>query len=183
MSGKQMTYVREVKYENYLGEEKTKKLHFHLTPREFADWMSANMAKAFQLRDSFQGLMAKDDKDTVSPEGLASMTALIKLLCELSYGIPSEDGEVFDKSGGKQFVQSAAYEAFALTMFLDPEEMTNFVNTVLNPEVVNKFMEGIKKTRGFDEEKLEELLAKNPMDLSREELLALMQKKTQTPEA
>ena len=132
----------QVAYKTLNDQPRTKKLYFHLNPIEFADWMSANPAEAMILERDFKGL-----EDALQIDGEATteqkytVLRLVKILSELSHGIPSEDGEYFDKSRNDQFLQSMAYQAFRLSLFSDPQNMDKFFGTILNDEVMKQFQE------------------------------------------
>lgn len=178
MSNMKNVYTKKISYENFLGEPREMTLHFHLTPREFSDWMLNNMNEAIALQVAFEKMAGLGEKDAVSPENMTVIHGLVKLLAEMSYGVPSEDGEYFDKTEAKKFTSSAAYDEFRLWLFMNPSEVEKFVNTVLNPEVIDEFVKKTAKQTGVSEEKLQELSSKKLSDLSPEELMALYKQKT-----
>lgn len=143
-------YVKDVSYENFAGEEKSQKLHFHITPREFADWMIDHPAESDRLQMVFIQLetemAGKAEKGLISREVMMEMMKLVRLLAELSYGTPSADNEYFSRpSSGYKFSESAAYDAFRIWLFEHPEEIEQFINTILNPQVVEEFAKKFKK--------------------------------------
>lgn len=178
MSNMKNVYIKKISYENFLGEPKETTLHFHLTPREFSDWMLNNMNEAIALQVAFEKMAGLGAGDAVSPQNMTTIHGLVKLLAEMSYGVPSDDGEYFDKSDAKKFTTSAAYDEFRLWLFTNPSEVEKFINTVLNPEVIDEFVKKATKESGVSEEDLKELGNKKLTELTPEELMALYKKKT-----
>ena len=171
------------KYKNFNDVEKSSKLYFHVTPREFTDWMIDHKDKADELIAAFSDM---NDQMETNPDGEASMEQklsmlkLVRILAEISYGKPDEDGEHFDKSGLEKFKHSAAYDAFRVFLFENAKEMVAFINTLLNQEVIAEFS---KSVQAMNNEQAE--LEGAPADqtdfdgMTREELIAAMQKRNQ----
>lgn len=182
------TYMTPLRYKNFDGVEKDTKLHFHLTPREFSDWMIDNYAEANEMMEAFSSIvpaMENDPNGEMTTEQKLTMLKLVKILAELSYGKPSDDGEVFDKSGIQRFIYSAAYDAFRLFLFQNQKELVKFVETILNEEVISEFMSTLPKDEedGNDESPALKSVpeAKDPKDMTHEELVEAMRIKNQTP--
>lgn len=136
------TYMTPLQYENFNGAKKTVKLFFHLTPREFADWMISNGEEADKFERDFtemQEQMQDDPDGEPSTEQKRTMLRLVKVIAELSQGIPSDDGEFFDKTSNKKFIYSAAYDAFRLFLFEHPKELEEFIKSLLNEDVISEF--------------------------------------------
>ena len=135
-------YSTPIRYTNFNGVKKTTTLYFHLTPRELADWMLDNMAHAERLQRTLGGIeeaAAADALGDATTEQKSAMLNLVRVLAELSNGVPTDDGEVFDKSGIRQFVHSAAYDAFRLFLFENPKELAQFVEVLLPEESLKEF--------------------------------------------
>lgn len=185
-------YMTPLEYENFSGVKRSTKLYFHLTPREFTDWMLENREQADKLMGDFMLVRGDvDDNDAnagqFTSEDVRIMLRMVKVLAELSYGIPSDDGEVFDKSGIQRFIHSAAYDAFRMFLFENPNELEHFFSSVLNEEVVKAFGERMAKLEEEALENAENVKAiqavedgsKRPQDMTREELMAAFQAKNQ----
>lgn len=171
-------YMTPLNYTNFAGAKKSTKLHFHLTPREFTDWMVDNKDEADKLLRAFTSMQedmeAQPDGDATESQKL-SMLRLVRVLAELSYGQPSDDGEVFDKSETKKFTYSAAYDAFRLRLFENPKELLTFIQTLLNEEVMKDFsarISALAQEEGKAEAKTLPYSPKDPKDMTHEELLA-----------
>jgi len=181
----QNVYMTPLKYKNFAGQERTTKLHFHITPREFADWMIDNPDEADSLSNSFSEVQQGNTEtltagDATTQQKLA-MLRLVRVLAELGYGKPSEDGEIFDKSENKKFKYSAAYDAFRLFLFENPKEFVSFITTLLNEEVINEFSTRMQIGAASAEEQAEQEQPagqKNYDGMTREELVAAMQART-----
>lgn len=147
-------YTTEVSYENLAGEEKTQTLHFHITPREFADWMIDNMEEATRMEAVFRDLAKLDESKQATPETLMEIMKVIRLLAELSYGVPSVDGEAFTRPNrGYKFTESAAYDAFRIRLFESMDELEKFANTIMNPKVIEEFTKKLpKKPSALDQD-------------------------------
>lgn len=165
-------YTKSFEYENFSGLKKRALVHFHLTGREFVDWMTTNMDMARDLYQQLAGLDGKDPQKSMTMDDLASTLNLVKTICEISYGMPSEDGDYFDKRGVDKFLQSAAYDAFREMLFQEPGELETFLSTVINPEVLKALS---KMDFGAGATKVED---KDIKDLSREELVELMRERS-----
>jgi hypothetical protein len=183
-------YMTPLNYTNFAGDKKSTKLHFHLTPREFADWMIDHKAEADLLNESFASMserMQEDPEGQLTEAQKLSMLRLVRILCEISYGKPSDDGEVFDKTELKQFIHSAKYDAFRLFLFQNPKEMQTFMDTILNEEVVAEFAKNVQAMEQANQNeeapaqqpKLQAVESKDPTQMSREELLEAMRNKNQ----
>lgn len=170
-------------YTNFNGQKRTTKLYFHVTPRELADWMFENGEKADRLIADFEkvrvNLEANEgvDQANLSQEDVRTMLRLVRVLAELSYGTPSDDGEVFDKSDINRFVHSAAYDAFRMFLFENPKELETFLTSLLSEDVVKEFGDRMSKLEGENAGRIngtEELRSvtgpTSPRELSREEL-------------
>lgn len=174
----QNTYMTPLKYTNFNGVKRTTKLYFHLTPREFVDWMLENREQADKLMNDFmnvRGDMTPEEAKNASfnSEDVRIMLRMVKVLAELSYGVPSDDGEVFDKSGLQRFINSAAYDGFRMLLFENPNELEEFFKNLLNEEVIEAFGKQMASVQAEENDK--QLAAApgpsaNPREMTREEL-------------
>lgn len=171
------TYSTPLRYKNFNGVEKNTTLHFHLTPRELTDWMVENMEKTERI----QRIMGDIEQDNVldpnaeaTTEQKSAMLALVRILAELSNGVPTEDGEYFDKSNLDRFIHSAAYDAFRLFLFQNPKELKHFIETLLPEESVREFASVLHEASTDAE--VQAVEQKKPRDRTREELLAELAK-------
>lgn len=183
----QNMYMTPLRYKNFAGVEKTTKLHFHLTPREFADWMIDNKAEAERLAWTFEEMLPQIEGDlagTATTEQKMALLQLVRVIAELSYGKPSEDGEFFDKSETKKFAYSAAYDAFRIFLFENPKELVSFIETILNEQVVSEFGKRMERvSQGAEQQDAQPPALKSvntqkdPQEMTREELLEAMKSK------
>lgn len=183
------TYMTPLNYVNFNGIKKSTKLHFHVTPREFTDWMIDNPDKAERLNEAFSDFTTQVEENPngeASTEQKLSMLKLVRVLAEIGYGKPSDDGEFFDKSTTDKFAYSAAYDAFRIFLFENPKELVTFLQTLLNEEVVSEFSGRMQAAEADSVAGSEpalkgitggDALEKDPKDMSREELLEAMRRK------
>lgn len=177
----QNVYMTPLNYTNFSGVKKSAKLHFHVTPREFADWMVDNRRTADQMMEDFnsmQDTMENDPDGEATQDQKMTMLRLVRVLAEISYGKPSDDGEVFDKSELAEFIYSAKYDGFRMFLFENPKEMETFINTLLNSEVIAEF--GNRVAAGAASAQPDEQQNKGK-NLSRQEVLELMRAQGITP--
>lgn len=172
-------YMTPLKYKNFSGQERSTKLYFHLTPREFTDWMIENRSEARQLKNDFDEMQdqLEHPEETMASEGqILAMLRFVRVVAELSYGKPSDDGEIFDKSGLKDFIYSAAYDAFRMFLFEHMNEMVKFIQTLFNEDVVKEFSAQMARLQA-EEPKTESsspaLAAVPDKEISDEELLKM----------
>lgn len=178
----QNVYMTPLRYTNFNGVEKTTKLHFHLTPRELTDWMVDNKDDADKLVAAFsemQPVMESNPEGEATTEQKLTMLKLVRILAELSYGKPSEDGEHFDKSDIKKFNHSAAYDGFRMFLFQNPKELVSFIETILNEQVISEFSSRLAEANENGQPaQLQSVPTngpKDPKDMTHEELVAAMQ--------
>lgn len=189
----QNVYSTPLKYTNFNGVTRMTKLHFHLTPREFVDWMLEDREKADKLMSDFQRVRGdivdengniKEEADAnFSSEDIRIMLRMVKVLAELSYGVPSDDGEHFDKSGLQKFIYSAAYDGFRMFLFENPKELEAFFNGVLNEEVVSEFGKRMAEIEADQEDEPSKsalpISDKKPQEMTRSELEAAFRARTE----
>lgn len=173
------TYSTPLRYKNFAGRERTTTLHFHITPREFTDWMIDHPTESASLLENFTEVQEQIEGDpngeTTTTQKL-TMLKLVRLLAEISYGKPDEDGEVFHKGDSESFKYSAAYDAFRLFLFENTKELATFISTLLNQEVIGEYSErmaAIAQEAGEEQPtpQLNSAPSKDPKEMSREELL------------
>jgi hypothetical protein len=178
----QNMYMTPLRYKNFAGVEKTTRLHFHITPREFMDWAMDHPTEANDLIETLSAMTTDESIEEATTDQKYAMLRLVRTLAELGYGKPSDDGEHFFHD--ERFKHSAAYDAFRLFLFENPKEFVAFNETLLNEEVIKEFGERVAAFGGSnDEEKPAQpsltAVKKDPKDMSREELLEAMQRRNQ----
>lgn len=132
-------YMTPLKYKNGNGDTRTTKLYFELSPVELADWTVENPFDANELQASMQEIQeAGLDKDRLlTRDEINTMMGVVKLLAQISAGRPTDDGEYFIKD--PNWISSYAYREFRTFLFTQPKEMNQFLETLLDNEIMEEF--------------------------------------------
>lgn len=123
-----------VHYKDFNDNDAVDNLYFNLTKAEVAD--------NFDLADRFQGL--KDMMDTeprdLTRDEIRALLDLVKEVMRLSYGVKSDDGKRFSKKPEvwEAFIESAAYDAFLMSLFEQPEKANAFLIGVFPPDLIEQ---------------------------------------------
>ena len=132
-------YYTPLKYRDGNGKEKHAKLHFELDPVELTDWIFENPFEANELQASLQDLAEweKEESRDLTPEEIRVMLGVIKLIAQISAGRPTEDGEYFLKD--PNWTSSYAYRGFRTFLLTNPNEVSQFLKTLLDNDVMEQF--------------------------------------------
>lgn len=139
-------YSTPLIYTNGKGKKVNKILHFELDPVEFMDWTVNNRFAANELQAGLVEIRdaAAEDKDRdLRPDEVTTLLNIIKVLVQLSAGRPDDDGEYFIKD--PNWTSSYAYRGFRTFLLEKPNEMNEFLTSLLNNDVMEKFAETIAK--------------------------------------
>lgn len=124
---------KEIKYENYEGEQKTMTAWFHISKSELAEF---NL-----IFDG--GLEAAVKKAQATNDGKL-LLKFLKELVIMSYGKRSEEDDFFDKGDdyqyGKRFVTSPAYDSLFLELLNDENAtaLSEFIMGMLPRDVARQ---------------------------------------------
>lgn len=150
-------------YTDFNGKKKTEDLYFNIMAPELADLEFNPMFEdEGGLADYLRKAMESDDRRKVY--------TFFKLLIVNSYGRRTEDGEYFLKKPEwtDKFLNSAAYEEFFMWLLdNNTKNAQKFWTEIMPQKIIAKAEELDKSLAG----------KKNITDLSREELLALIEKR------
>lgn len=154
-------FTTTVTYKDFNDVEHTEKIHFHMMAPEFAD---------MEFRAEFDGSLGDYVRDAMKSGDGAKVYTFFKLMIVNSYGRRSEDGSEFVKKPEftEQFLNSRAYEEFFMWLVEDPKNAEKFWTGIV-PE---KLKDKVKELEASDDGK------KRVQDMTREELVAALQKKT-----
>lgn len=121
-----------ITYDDFDGHEVTEDLYFNLTKTELTEQMHL-----IPQLESLQRLFQPPVRQLTMPE-IRSILDMVKLFAKLSYGVRSEDGRRFSKREELwiEFTETAAYDAFLLGLFTEPEKAVNFMVGVLPQDMV-----------------------------------------------
>lgn len=121
-------FKKTVKYENFLGEEKTKDFYFHLTKSELLELTSSTNGMEQRVKRMIE------TKDQVAI--LQEMRAIVNL----AIGVRSEDGETFLKNDTirAQLMFSPAYDELLMELLTDDNAAAEFIQQMLPKDMRDK---------------------------------------------
>lgn len=156
-------FKHTVTYNDFNGVQHVEDLYFHIMVPEFAD---------LQFNPNFDGDMAEYIKEAMRSDEAQKVYTFFKLMIVNSYGRRVENGAEFYKKSEwtERFLNSLAYEEFFIWLIVDPNNGADFFNALVPPRMVEMIAAAEEKKPA--EEKL-----KKPQDMTKEELLALMQQR------
>lgn len=139
-------YMTPLKYVDGNGKEISTKVYFEIDPIELTDWLFTHQFEANELRASLIELqeLEKQDSRNLTPDEVGTLLSVIKLLADISAGRPTDDGAYFIKD--PNWTSSYAYRAFREFLLTNPNETQEFLATLLNNDVMEKFTEAMLKT-------------------------------------
>lgn len=137
-------FTKTVNYEDFLGNERSETVYFHLSQNEIVEF-------AMELPDEVSeavGDPANMDEEAAALKiaqaiGNKGIVDFLKKLIVKSYGVPSEDGRKFEKSEelSKEFAQTIVYDEILMELMTDDEAANKFVNQVIPAKLVKKMEE------------------------------------------
>lgn len=132
-------YMTPLKWTDGNGKTRTGKVYMELDPIEMADWTFENPFEANELRASLLELreIEREDSRDLTQDEINTMMGVIKLLSGLSAGRPTDDGDYFLKD--PNWTSSYMYRGFRLFLMTNPREVEQFLNTLLDNDVMEKF--------------------------------------------
>lgn len=115
-------YTEKITYKDFFGNERTEELNFNLSAAELTE-MELSHNNGFG--NHLQKIIASNDASVI--------TKTFKDLVMRSYGVISEDGRRFIKNDKvrEEFEQTEAYSKFYMSLVLDVEKASSFVNAVI----------------------------------------------------
>ena len=124
--------VKETKYTDFNGDERTEKLYFNLSSAEVIALQFGNI-----------GGLDKALERLTNTEDVGEIFKIVDKFIVSAYGEKSDDGRYFNKSEeiSTKFKQSAAYSNLLIELLNETGKFEEFVNGVI-PKEVN---EAIKK--------------------------------------
>lgn len=135
--------TRTIKYTDFNGIEKEKKLYFNLTQTELT-----------KLELSTNGGLKNTVQEIINSENNQKIYELFEKIVHASYGIKSEDGERFIKNPTvlEEFIQSAVYDEFMVYLF-DAKISSDFVAELIRGALKNQ--KGVDIDKALDTAKVE----------------------------
>lgn len=160
-------FTTTVTYKDFNDKQHTEQLYFHIMVTELVD---------LEFDTNFEdGGLSTYIRNTMNEGDGRKIYALFKLLIVQSYGRRSEDGSEFIKSPEitKKFMASQAYDEFFMWLVLDPKNAEKFFLGIM-PGRLSEYTQEVE-TGNSGKKKIQ--------DMSREELVEMMQKRIETKSA
>lgn len=136
-------YNVQVAYKNYNKQPKNKKVWLNLDERELFK-LAPEFNLVFDWRDQRRG---ENPRDLDPQEVIPYFTAFEEILLS-AYGIPTDDGEGFEKGTRYQFEETACFNALLMMFVTDPALVLDFLKNIV-PEgaedMLKRQAENIKK--------------------------------------
>ena len=124
-----------ITYKNFDDEKVEKVLYFNVSKTELAE-------NNVDLEAELQGILERIEQISKGEEeattaDMRRLLELVKTLMRMAYGIRSEDGERFIKSPElwTEFTQTAAYDAFLMSLFENEERAVAFMLGIMPAEL------------------------------------------------
>jgi len=125
---------KTIQYEDFNGTNQTENLYFNVSKSELTDHL--------ELVDEVEGLQAmiEGEPRELTTEEVRRLLDLVKKLIKMSYGRRSEDGSRFRKNDEiwEDFTASAAYDAFLMSLFENPEEAVSFIVGIMPGDLIEQ---------------------------------------------
>lgn len=127
-----------ITYKNFDDVKVEKVLYFNLTKTELADH---NVDLETELTSILARIQEIDkSKEEATTADIRRLIELVKTFMRLSYGIRSADGDRFIKTPEiwTEFTQTAAYDAFLMSLFEDQDKALAFMLGIMPEELREK---------------------------------------------
>lgn len=119
-------YTKQFSFKDFKGNPRSMTVNFNLTEREVIKLLN-ELKVVFEWRESLKG----DFRTLDTAEVVNFYNAFEEILLS-AYGIPTEDGLSFKKSGLRyEFEESALFNACMMTFVSDPGETTKLVDGIM----------------------------------------------------
>lgn len=132
----------DITYTDFDGDKVTETLHFNISKTELAD----NLDLEDKLR--FAQKIFEGEPRTLTRSEIQTILDLVKTFMRLAYGERSADGRRFAKTPEiwENFTQTAAYDAFLMSLFENPEKAIDFLVNVFPSDLVSQAKSEVEKT-------------------------------------
>ena len=127
-------YAKQLPFHDFNSAPRNTTLHFNLTEPEFIKLL-------VEIKAIYDWQEKIDTEDTFKLD-TAEVVEFYNNFEEIvlaAYGVPSEDGLYFDKSGKYRFAESAAFAAYLVETLSDRTELERFMSKVL-PKGMDKII-------------------------------------------
>lgn len=119
-------YTKKVPFKDFNGTPRNQEVHFNLTEREFFKLLG-EFQTVFEWRDS---LKKGPERELATEEVVGFYNAFEEILLS-AWGVPSEDGLYFRKTGRYDFEESALFSACMVEFVTNPEETGRLIEGIM----------------------------------------------------
>lgn len=125
---------KTVQYMDFNDVNQTENLYFNVSKSELTDHL--DLVDEVEM---LQAMLEGEPRSLTSVE-VRMLLDLVKKLIKMSYGRRSEDGSRFRKSEEiwEDFTSSAAYDAFLMSLFENPEEAVSFIVGIMPRDLIEQ---------------------------------------------
>jgi len=119
-------YTKQIPFKDFKGNPRNHTVHFNLTEREVFKLLK-EFKQVFDWRESIQ---STDIRELDTAEVIEFYNAFEEILLS-AWGVPSEDGLHFRKSGRYEFEESALFNACMVLFVTEPEETGRLIDGIM----------------------------------------------------
>lgn len=138
-------FTKTVNYEDFLGNERSETVYFHLSQNEIMEFA---MELPSEVSEAVGDDPSKMDEEAAAVKiaqaiGNKGIVDFLKKLILRAYGVPSEDGRRFEKSEklSNEFSQTVVYDEILMELMTDDEAAAAFINKVIPAKLIKKMEE------------------------------------------
>ena len=135
--------VRDLKVKDFKGQEREYKLFFHMSEAEIMEYEFGEV----------KGGIAEFYTRILRAQDAPSLIAAIRKLILKAYGVPSADGELFQKSEeiSRQFTYTPAYSEFIMRLYTNDKYAQKFLRELIPQETIQKILDRVEANKAANE--------------------------------
>lgn len=120
-------YVKKIAYTNYNREKRERKFYFNLNKAELLDM-------ELTTKGGYQNFIER----IIETRDQEELIRLFRELIQKSYGVKSDDGEMFIKNEQvlNEFIQTEAYSELYVELATNADSAAEFVNGIMPPALM-----------------------------------------------
>ncbi len=143
--------VRDLKVKDYFGNEREYRLYFNMDEDEIMDFEFGRVKGGIS---EFYGRILR-------AQDIPSLISALKDVITVAYGIPTADGEMFQKSPeiSRKFKYTKAYSEFMMKLYTDDAYGQAFLKELFPEEVMKKILARVEENQKKAEGKVTEFPA------------------------